>query len=435
MSVSVLDYIPSGLHAAIAARTSTTDVSTYIQAAIDDVANDGGGTVYFPAGAYHSTDTIENKPFVSWRGDGPNASAIVWPLSHTTHGVRQASGLNGGSIVGLSVEGMGFANCNTAGTTFNTASSAGGGWYDTGSHQVRWVSCNFGGWKYGVILDQSEEIDFYECNFNNNKNGLWIVNGYEAELNNTSEQTGPAAGGYSNRISVHSGGFSGTTNIAILDDGGEGRLYEGININSGVRAGRFSGVTNLRIGDCYVEGISQAPFLFAATTLSGVSAGGCSAVEFQGNLVSPVTGKSMIEISSIGFLTLQANRCSGSTPVMVSGVQNCAAFFSRGNSTDRSMVDNQAVYITQIDEYVLERSVTATVGAIGANSTAYLNITATGFAPGDFVEAITTSVDLGDDIVITARTTTNACRLRIRNEGAATTLPSCTYRALLRKRF
>jgi hypothetical protein len=167
-----------------------------------------------------------------------------------------------------------------------------------------------------------------------------------------------------------------------------------------------------------------------------VAAGSCSTVEFQGNLVSPVIGKSMIEIGSLGFLTLQANLCSGQTPVMVSGVGNCAGIFTRGNNTQRPMVDNQAVYVTQIDEYVLERTITATVGAIGANSSAYLNIAATGFAFGDMVEAINTSTDLGDDIVLTARiNTANNCRLRIRNDGAATTLPACTYRVLLRKRF
>jgi hypothetical protein len=217
MSVSVLDFIPSQYHADIADRVSTTNVASYIQQAIDQVSDDGGGTVYFPAGSYFCTATLVNKPFVSWLGDGSNASALVWPLTHTTHGVRQSSGLNGGASVRLTIEGIALANAS--GSTFNTNSSAGGGWYDTGSHQLRWVNCNFGGWKYGVILDQSEEIDFHDCAFNSNKNGLWIVNGYEAELNNRTAQNVDSLPGYSNRISVHGGGFSTKASTSTPESG------------------------------------------------------------------------------------------------------------------------------------------------------------------------------------------------------------------------
>ena len=433
MSTSVLDFIDPSLHAGIAARTSTTDVSGDIQEAINHVHDQGGGTLYFPAGAYHCAAVIQNKRFVSWRGDGPHGSALIWPLSHTTHGVRQANPLNAGTTVRLTVEGMAFGNCNSTGTTFNTASSAGGGWYDTASHQVRFLNCNFGGWKYGVILDQSEEIDFHDCVFSNNKNGLWIVNGQEAELSNTG-----ASSGFSNRISVHGGAFSGTTNISLLDDGGEGRVYEGININTGVRAGRFAGVSNLRIADCYIEGVSASPLLFAATRHSVGDAGQCSAVEIEANVISPM-GTSMIEIASLGSLTLQANRCPGELPILVTGVQNCASFFSRGNNTQRPIIDNRAVYVTHVDEYVLEKAATANVGAIGANATAFVNVPAPGFIIGDMVEAVTASVDLGDDIVLSARLdnpvhANGNCQVRIKNEGAATTLPNCSYRVLLRKR-
>ena len=57
--VSVLDFIPEAAHAGIKARTSTTDVTTYIQAAIDSF--NGPGTVYFPAGRYYVTGTMYLK--------------------------------------------------------------------------------------------------------------------------------------------------------------------------------------------------------------------------------------------------------------------------------------------------------------------------------------------------------------------------------------
>lgn len=45
--VSAFDFIPSAEHAAIIAESSTTDVTAYLQAAIDT-----GKNVVFPAGAY-----------------------------------------------------------------------------------------------------------------------------------------------------------------------------------------------------------------------------------------------------------------------------------------------------------------------------------------------------------------------------------------------
>lgn len=50
-AVSVLDFIPTALHAGIVARTNATDLTAYIQAAIDAIGADGG-LLYFPAGKY-----------------------------------------------------------------------------------------------------------------------------------------------------------------------------------------------------------------------------------------------------------------------------------------------------------------------------------------------------------------------------------------------
>lgn len=50
---SILDYIPSGLHAGIAAGTDVTDLAVYIQAGLDAVLN-----VYFPPGTYNIADEL-----------------------------------------------------------------------------------------------------------------------------------------------------------------------------------------------------------------------------------------------------------------------------------------------------------------------------------------------------------------------------------------
>lgn len=51
-TVSVLDFIPESEHAAIKARTSTTDVTTYIDEALSAIGELGGGTLVFPPGKY-----------------------------------------------------------------------------------------------------------------------------------------------------------------------------------------------------------------------------------------------------------------------------------------------------------------------------------------------------------------------------------------------
>ena len=59
--INVLDYIPFALHADIQAKTSTTDVSTYIQTALD-IAVTTGGTVNIPYGRYWlASSLIINK--------------------------------------------------------------------------------------------------------------------------------------------------------------------------------------------------------------------------------------------------------------------------------------------------------------------------------------------------------------------------------------
>lgn len=58
-AVNVLDFIPSNLWAGIKDGTNTTDLSSYIQDAIDAVNK---GTVRFPNGTYKITGTIF-KPF------------------------------------------------------------------------------------------------------------------------------------------------------------------------------------------------------------------------------------------------------------------------------------------------------------------------------------------------------------------------------------
>ena len=52
--VSVLDYIPTNLHAGIKAGTDTSDLTAYFQAALDAVTTAGGGEIFVPEGTYYA---------------------------------------------------------------------------------------------------------------------------------------------------------------------------------------------------------------------------------------------------------------------------------------------------------------------------------------------------------------------------------------------
>lgn len=65
---SVLDFIPVSLHAAIAAKTDTTDLTTYLQAA-NDACEAAGAELFWPAGLYTFSTLTQDKP-VRWVGAG-----------------------------------------------------------------------------------------------------------------------------------------------------------------------------------------------------------------------------------------------------------------------------------------------------------------------------------------------------------------------------
>jgi hypothetical protein len=71
--VNVLDYIPANLHASIKNASNTTDLTSYIQTAIDAQKIRGGSPVYMPSGTYLFTQLKIPRNF-SLIGDGARAT-------------------------------------------------------------------------------------------------------------------------------------------------------------------------------------------------------------------------------------------------------------------------------------------------------------------------------------------------------------------------
>lgn len=70
--VSVMSFIPLSERAAIRAGTSTTNVVTYVQAAIDALETAGGGTLFFPRGLYLCAAqlTVDDSKYITLQGTG-----------------------------------------------------------------------------------------------------------------------------------------------------------------------------------------------------------------------------------------------------------------------------------------------------------------------------------------------------------------------------
>ena len=79
-TISIFDFIPVALQAAITARTSTTNVTSYIQAAVDYASSIGGANISFPAGKFNVNATINWASYVNMYGiygETPNSGVTA----------------------------------------------------------------------------------------------------------------------------------------------------------------------------------------------------------------------------------------------------------------------------------------------------------------------------------------------------------------------
>src|SRR3954462_12264741 len=145
--VSAFDFIPQSGWAAIRARTSTADTTTQIKAAIDYVADAGGGCVCLPAGTYQVNGTIGLRENVRLEGAGQRGSI----LRHTGTGncLESLWTIDSSTPVHIAVRSLGIVN--TAGS-----SNTGSGIYEQGGTYVSFEDLLIENFKYGITLNQTE---------------------------------------------------------------------------------------------------------------------------------------------------------------------------------------------------------------------------------------------------------------------------------------
>ena len=79
-TIDIFDFIPLNLQAAILARTSVSDVTTYIQAAIAYASSINGANISFPAGKFNISATIIWASYVNMYGiygETPNSGVLA----------------------------------------------------------------------------------------------------------------------------------------------------------------------------------------------------------------------------------------------------------------------------------------------------------------------------------------------------------------------
>jgi len=318
-----------------ASASSGNDDTAAIQAALDHVAAQGGGTLYFPPGYYRITSCLTVRPRTIVRGAGRRASVIV--SRHAGGGganphesLRNGSALtsiaavNSSTAVDISLRDIGIQNANS--------SNVGAGFYDRGGTFVDVQNCRVEGFKYGVVLDQSELADIALCCLEGQRAGgasVWLVNG--------SALTPGAQGQFTNRISISRCQINqfGTT-YGIIDDGGYCHSFVDNNYNGCLNHIRLSGAEGFSVRGGEFESAAGPSILISAYTLAGAGAGGPSGA-IRDCLFAPIGSNNAIRILAAGLLSVSGNFFSG-VQIPISGAGNCYKLDLAGNAHNDLML-------------------------------------------------------------------------------------------------
>jgi hypothetical protein len=327
--ISVLDFIPEIHHAAIRARTSTVDVAEYVQNAIDFIdstANGAfyGGQLFFPRGKYVLGATLNLCRGLHLVGEGRVATFLAWTQAGETiaagTALRMSSTPNQSTGIYLTIRDISLMN--------SASTPQGAGFWDTAGTNISITRTTFYGFKYGIVLEQSELVDISECDVSGmTHSGIWLVNG------------GPPSNvhpDFTNRISVRSCQINGCSQFGILDDGGNCHAFLDNNYNGNGVHIRMAVANAVRIAGGEFEAATTNPIQIRAAAFSGTTSGGNSAVSISGCIIAPSGAQSAISCGeSSGSLCLVANffasTGSASVPV-VDGLEGVSGFFSIGNA-------------------------------------------------------------------------------------------------------
>lgn len=148
-----------------------TDDTVAIQLALTYLLTTGrGGKLYFPAGTYLISSSINIYPKTFIYGDGRETTVIL--SAHLGDCFVTSSPINSSVDMTVVIKDIGMRNTN--------ASNIGAGYNDVGGTFIHVENVKIVGFTYGVILDQSELVRINNCDFESQIAGgssMWLVNG------------------------------------------------------------------------------------------------------------------------------------------------------------------------------------------------------------------------------------------------------------------
>lgn len=248
----------------------TADDTAKVQAALNSMA--AGGRLYV-RGTCKVTAALTVPSNVNIDGDGWNASVLHF--TNTGDGITSASPINSSTVKNVSITNISVKNTSGA--------STGGGIVDVAGSYINVENCLVQGWKYNIILDQSEHVVIRRNNILGWVTaGIWIVNG--------ADHTAGANTNYTNRLTIADNQLNnGSTGYAILDDGGVNHLISGNNFNAGLVQIRTGKVSGLSIINNEFETAQTYAVWLTDTTLAGAYVGPSTAIHIHGNTFGYMT--------------------------------------------------------------------------------------------------------------------------------------------------
>lgn len=295
----------------------TTDMLGAINNAIlvANATTPNGGQVTFLANTYFHSGTITMKQRVILQGAG--VGSTVLKSSHTGAGIKLTNPLNTSTPADTSVRDLQLWNTNAGNTD--------GGYVDLCGTFGELRNVRILGYKYSVILDQSELWDIDRCDFESPLAAcVWFVNG--------ADYVGGANPGFTNRIKLSRCQFNNAATTAIIDDGGAAHNIDSCNFNLCVNHLRLAGCVNFELSNCEMEASTGDVIVCATTTaVLGTSVGANALLSFRNNFISPPAGHNVLAVNSaVTSLNFCSNRTITAVPCVI-GTSAINTVFAYGN--------------------------------------------------------------------------------------------------------
>jgi hypothetical protein len=344
--------------------TGVANSTTAIQAAIDAAQ---GGALYIPEGTYLCSAQLEVNANTLIFGDGRSASILSF--THTGRGLFSSFPVNTTNVADIKLRDFGI--------TCTNASNTDGGYVDICGTFIDLENIKITGFKFGVVLDQSELVTILRCEIINS-----IVNGSNIYIVNGSDYTPGNLPGFTNNITVRETQLNAlTTNYALIyDQGGVCHWYENNNYNGGGNGIVANAVSNLNIVGGAFE--SQGGYSIAAdkgvptgsgvfTPCQEVIISGCSIASLNGSepvgvFLGTVRGGQVTDNIFSGFSTAAIQLSTGNRPT---GVLIDRNFFTVGTAVQPSMVSVGDATNRQLNDVTQTANTKSTAGGaiVGSN--------------------------------------------------------------------